>query len=449
MKNLYYSKFKLLTFALGLLISASSVAQTISISGKVTGDDAQAIPGASILEKGTSNGTVSDENGQYSLTVSNANATLVFSFIGYKTTEVPVNGRAIIDMAMQADITSLQEVVVTGYASERKQDLVSAISQVSGANTIAIPQSDIGQALQGRIAGVQVTTSGQPGTPSQVRIRGFGSFGNNNPLYIIDGVPTFDNSNINPYDVESQTVLKDAGAAAIYGARASAGVIVITTKHGKYDGTTKVNFDMNSGVTMQGAGVVNLTPQQQANKVYEAQKNTPGGSATGQPYGGNLDVPTIPDYINVGVPDKGAIGNVMEGDPRIATALANYNINPDKGQIIQVVKANRAGTDWYKAMTRVAPVTRVSLGLAGGNDKAHYYANFTYFDQQGVTINQYLKRYNIRLNSEFKPMKNVRVGENLLVSYRINPTNGNPSDENVQNLAYRMPTVIPVHDVNG
>jgi len=449
MKNLYHLKFKTLALVLSSLISTLSLAQTISVSGKVTGDDAQSIPGASILEKGTSNGTVSDENGQYAITVSGANATLVFSFIGFKSQEVPVNGRAVIDVAMQTDVTSLQEIVVTGYASERKQDLVSAISQVSGQNTVAIPQSDIGQALQGRIAGVQVTTSGQPGTQSQVRIRGFGSFGNNNPLYIIDGVPTFDNSNINPYDVESQTILKDAGAAAIYGARASAGVIVITTKHGKYDGSTKVSVDMNTGATMQGSGVPNLSPQEQANKVYEAQKNTPGGSATGQPYGSNLDSPTIPDYINVGIPDKGAIGNVMEGDPRIATALANYNINPDKGQIIQVVKANRAGTDWYKAMTRVAPVTRLSLGLSAGSNAAHIYANFTYLDQQGVTINQYLKRFNIRLNSEFKPAKNIRVGENILASYRINPTNGFPSDENVQNLAYRMPTVIPVHDVNG
>src|SRR5258706_4320816 len=397
MKKMYNSKIKLIALVLGLMVSSLSYAQTQTVSGKAVSEDGQPIPGASIVEKGTANGTVSDQNGQYTLTVSSSNATLVFSFIGYKSVEIQVNARAVIDISMQPDITSLQEVVVTGYSSERKQDLVSAISQVSGANTIAIPQSDIGQALQGRVAGVQVTTSGQPGLPSQVRIRGFGSFGNNSPLYIIDGVPTFDNSNINPYDVESQTILKDAGAAAIYGARASAGVIVITTKHGKYDGSTKVSVDMNTGATMQGSGVSNLSPQEQANKVYEAQKNTPGGSATGQPYGASLDSPTIPDYINVGIPDKSAIGNVMEGDPRIATALANYNINPDKGQIIQVVKSNRAGTDWYKAMTRVAPVTRLSLGLAAGSNAAHIYANFTYLDQQGGTINQYLKRFITRM----------------------------------------------------
>src|SRR5882762_2585425 len=125
MKNLYPLKFKMLALVLSALISTLSLAQTISVSGKVTGDDAQSIPGASILEKGTSNGTVSDENGQYSITVSGANATLVFSFIGFKSQEVSVNGRAVIDVPMQSDVTSLQEIVVTGYASERKQDLVS------------------------------------------------------------------------------------------------------------------------------------------------------------------------------------------------------------------------------------------------------------------------------------------------------------------------------------
>jgi len=242
MKNIYKTGFKLFAIVLGLSISAFSFAQSVTVSGKITGEDTQPIPGVNVLEKGTSNGTVTDQNGQYKLMVADAKATLVVSFIGYKTIEVAVNGQSTLDIALQPDVTSLQEVVVTGYATERKQDLVSAISQVSGVHTVAIPQSDIGQALQGRVAGVQVTTSGQPGTPSQVRIRGFGSFGNNSPLYIIDGVPTFDNSNINPYDVESQTVLKDAGAAAIYGARASAGVIVVTTKHGRYNGSTKKKY---------------------------------------------------------------------------------------------------------------------------------------------------------------------------------------------------------------
>jgi len=463
MKKLYNSKFKLMALVLSLFVSTFSFAQTVAVSGKLTGEDGAAIPGATVLEKGTSNGTVTDQEGKYSIQVSSGSATLVFSFIGYKTMEVGVNNRTVIDAALSTDITSLQEVVVTGYSSERKADIVTAISQVSAINTIAVPQGDIGQSLQGRVAGVQVTTSGQPGAASQVRIRGFGSLTNNAPLYVIDGVPTFDNTQINPYDIESQTILKDAGAASIYGARAAAGVIVITTKHGKYDGKTNVTLDFNTGVTLPGEGQKNLNPQQQADKVYEALRNSGAKNANGKPYGSDLNNPTLPDYILVGDPKTGArYGNVMSGDPRIATALANYNIDPSKPPLVQVIAANKAGTDWYKAMTRNAPVTRVSLGLSGGNDRAHYYSNFSYYDQQGIAINQFLKRLSLRLNSEFKPMKGVRVGENLLLTYRSNPFiaggsgqqgtgngSGATSDENALNLAYRMPTIIPVHDVNG
>lgn len=461
MKITKHPLLTLFVLLIGLMGYITSSAQSISVTGKINDSDGTPIPGASIIEKGTNNGTVTDGDGKFTLNVSSANATLVLSFIGFKTQEVALAGRTNVDVTMESDSKALEEVVVTGYTSERKQDLVSAVSQVSAANTIAIPQSDIGQALQGRIAGVQVTTSGQPGTPSQVRIRGFGSFGNNSPLYVIDGVPTFDNSYVNPYDVESQTVLKDAGAASIYGARAASGVIIVTTKHGRYDGKTNVSLDMNTGVTMQGQGIGILSPMDQARKVYEAQSNTPGGSAASakNAYGTDLNNPQLPDYINVGVFSSGSwnpqpvwlsgANQTPGAQALINSALQNYNINPDNGAIVQVVQANKSGTDWYRAMTRVAPTTRLSLGLSGGNDRAHYYANFSYLDQTGVAINQYLKRWNVKLNSEFKPMKNVRVGENLLLQYRMNPTIGNPSDENALNLAYRMPTIIPIRDVNG
>jgi TonB-dependent starch-binding outer membrane protein SusC len=465
-----YEKIGIVIVAILVFASSNLLAQELNVSGKVTDDAGQPIPGASILEKGTTNGTVTDAQGHFALNVSSANATLSVSFIGYKAIDIPVNSRAVIDVQMVSDVTSLQEIVVTGYSSERKADVITAISQVSATNTVAIPQGDIGQAIQGRVAGVQVTTSGQPGAASQVRIRGFGSFTSNNPLYVIDGVPTFDNTQINPYDIESQTILKDAGASAIYGARAAAGVIVVTTKHGKYDGKTNVWADVNTGAAYPGNGQKNLNPQQQANAVYQAQTNTPGGSVAGQPYGSNLAAPQVPDYVNVGIPGGSPIGVFLSGPNQtpngqtlINTALANYNINPANGQIIQVVKAAQgAGTDWYKALTHIAPTTRVSVGLSSGNDRAHVYANLTYYDQQGIAINTYLRRFSARLNSEFKPIKSVRIGENLMLTYRENPflsggsgtqgTNngsGNPSDENAINLAYRMPTIIPVRDVNG
>lgn len=240
---------------MSMIVVSQLFAQSQRVSGKITDEAGQAVPGASILEKGTTNGSVSDANGDYALNVAGPNAVLVISFIGYKSQEINVGGRTTIDVKMDQDVTALQEVIVTGYTSERKQDLVSAVSQISAANTVAIPVSNVEQAMQGRVAGVIVQTSGQPGAPSQVRIRGFGSFGGNAPLYIVDGVPTFDVSNVNPYDIESTTVLKDAGAASIYGARAAAGVIIYTTKHGKNDGKTRVDFDMSTGLNFPGDGI--------------------------------------------------------------------------------------------------------------------------------------------------------------------------------------------------
>jgi TonB-dependent starch-binding outer membrane protein SusC len=344
---------------------------------------------------------------------------------------------------MVRDTTSLDERVVTGYGSERKADLVSSVSQVSAEHTVAIPVSTLEQALQGRVAGVLTQTSGQPGALGQIRIRGFGSFFGNAPLFIVDGVPTDDVSNLNPYDIESTTVLKDAGAAAIYGSRALAGVIVYTTKHGKYDGKTRMDFDVSTGLNVPGSGITMLNPTQQAQKVYEALRNG-GGSTSGQPYGPDINNPVIPDFINVG-----GAGNVFNGDPRVATAIANYNVDAKNGQIIQVVAANKAGTDWYKEMTRVAPIRRYSLGISSGSDRAHYYFGLSYYDQQGIVINQYLTRYNLRLNSEFKPTKNLRIGQNFQLANVQNPRIGDAQSENELNQAYRMPTVIPVKDVRG
>lgn len=442
-----------------LCASLSVWAQQVKVSGTILDENGAPVPGVTVVEKGSSNGTNTDNDGKYSLNVSGSGAIIVFSFIGYKTQEIPVGNQTTIDVSLAPDITALQEVLVTGYSSERKQDIVTAVSTLSKTNTVAIPLSNIEQALQGRVSGVQVTTSGQPGAPSQVRIRGFGSLGGNAPLYIVDGVPTYDVGNINPYDIETTTVLKDAGAASIYGARAAAGVIVYTTKHGKNDGKTRIDFDMSSGLNYPGEGIKVLNPTDQSKKVYEAITNG-GGSVAGQPYGADGNNPQVPDYVNVGVQQADLSWKpqqVFLSGPNqtagaqglIDAANANYNVDPNKGFIIQVVKANKSGTDWYKAMTRVAPVNRYSLGLSGGTDKAHYYMNAAYYNQQGLAINQYLKRYTLRFNSEFKPAKMVRIGENLNITHRDNPLLGDAQSENQLNSAYRMPSIIPVYDEKG
>jgi len=203
MKKLYKSLS--FTAALLLMLASVALAQERVVSGTVTDETGSGMPGVNVLVKGTSTGTATDVSGKFSLSVPGNDAVLVFTFVGYTSQEETVGTRSTIDVSMKQDASTLEEVVVTGYTSERKQDLVSAVSQVSAGNTVAIPVSSVDQAIQGRVAGVQVTTSGQPGAQASVRIRGFGSFGGNGPLYIVDGVPTFDVSNLNPYDIETTT----------------------------------------------------------------------------------------------------------------------------------------------------------------------------------------------------------------------------------------------------
>ncbi|WP_461044901.1 TonB-dependent receptor plug domain-containing protein, partial [Spirosoma harenae] len=209
------------------LIGLSASAQDRRITGKITGTDG-AVPGANVVLKGTQTGTASDADGNFALSIRGANPTLVISAIGFKTQEVAIGNRTSLDIKLEDDATALSEVVVTGYTTENRRDVTGAVATVKPAQLKVVPSTNVEQQLQGRVSGVTVITNGQPGTSSQIRVRGFGSFGGNQPLYVIDGVPSQTTSFIPPDDIESTTVLKDAAAASIYGARAASGVIVIT-----------------------------------------------------------------------------------------------------------------------------------------------------------------------------------------------------------------------------
>ena len=235
--------YKLIFFVIFISLSGSLIAQQNIISGTVTDrTDNLTIPGVTVVEKGTTNGTITNIDGVYSLNVSGENDTLVFSYIGYKTNTIPINGRAIIDVFMESDLTELDEVVVIGYGTQKKKVVTGAISTVSAEQISSTPILRAEQAMQGRTAGVQVTQmSGQPGEAPTVRIRGAGTTGDADPLYIVDGMAVGGIDYLNPGDIESMDVLKDAASAAIYGARAANGVVLITTKGGK-PGKMSVNF---------------------------------------------------------------------------------------------------------------------------------------------------------------------------------------------------------------
>ncbi len=449
MKQNYFVPIKGALFC-GLLWLMSVVAfAQKSVSGKVSDAKGDGVPGASITVKGTTTGTISDANGGFKINVPNTGGTLVFSSIGYKTQEVKLTGQASINVTMEDDAASLDEVVVTGYSIDKRRESTGAISTVKSKDLTAVPSGNVEQQLQGRVAGLTVVTNGQPGTASQIRVRGFGAFGGNEPLYVVDGMPVNSTDFLSPDDIESTTVLKDASTASIYGARAANGVIVYTTKKGT-KGAKKLNvtYDGTYGVTDPGNGQAMMNPTDFATWTWNAKRNS--GEAFGHPQFGSGSTPVIPDYLSVGG-TPGVIGSVD-----LAAQKLKYNIDPSAGAIYQVIKANKAGTDWYGAITRQAPLQRHSLGFSGGGDNSRFYVGFSVQDQKGILISNAMKRYAFRINSEFNLLKNLRIGENIQLTYLqiLGQTggaggNGIAADENDILQAFRMPSIIPIYDEFG
>jgi TonB-dependent starch-binding outer membrane protein SusC len=454
MKKLYNNWMRLSLAVLLTAMSASLYAQT-TVSGTIIDETGQALPGVSILVKGTSTGTSTDNDGRYSLSAPE-NAILVVSFIGYATQEIPVGSRSSIDITLQPDVTALQEVVVTGYTTENRREVTGAVSTIKPRELVAVPSGNIEQQLQGRVPGVTVITNGQPGTSSVVRIRGFGGFNNNEPLTIVDGVPTGNTNYLSPDDIETTTILKDAASASIYGARAANGVIVYTTKKGKKgsDGKLRISYDGVFGVTQPGKVDNILNPQETADWTWQAIKNTAfqlGTTPTfDHPQYGKGATPVLPEYLAVG----GASGVV--GTVDLAAEKLKYNVDLSKGGVYQVIKANKSGTNWWDEITQPGILNRHSLAFSGGGDRSSVYASLSMQDQDGYIIHQNFKRYAFRINSEFELAKNVRIGENIQLTYLQvrglfggSGGRGASNDENDVLSAFRMPSIIPVYDEFG
>ena len=243
-KNL--QRFILITTIVGFF--QTSFSQNTTVTGKVTDEQGEGVPGVTIIIKGTNNGTLTDLEGNYTLSASETD-TLQFNFVGFKTVIEQVGTRSIIDVNMEAEVSELDEVVVIGYGTQQKKILTGAIESVSAKEIAATPIVSADQALQGRTAGVQVLNqSGQPGEKASVRIRGIGTNGNSDPLYLVDGMSVLSIDNINPSDIQSIEVLKDAASASIYGARAANGVVLITTKGGSKSGKTAITYTGYVGV---------------------------------------------------------------------------------------------------------------------------------------------------------------------------------------------------------
>lgn len=431
-----------------LLLCPAVSAQTQKISGKVTGSlDKAPLPGVTIVIKGTKTGTVTDPAGQFTISAAPGNV-LLFSFVGFAPKEVPVGNAATLNVELEENAGQLNEVVVTGYGSQSKKDITGAVATVNVKQLLSAPAGNVGQALQGRVAGVTVGNENAPGGNVMVRIRGFGTINDNSPLYIIDGVPTKGNLNmLNLNDIESMQVLKDASAASIYGSRAGNGVVIITTRKGKL-GKPKLTYDMYYGTQRPAKFLDLLNTTDYASLLWEARINAGNVGANGNPSHAQFGTganPVIPDYI---FPD-----GASASDPRVDPA--NYSADIDATEFKKtkwlITQANKAGTDWMDEIFDPAPIQNHQVGVSGGSDNGRYAMSLNYYNQKGIMIYTGFKRYSARANTEFNVSKRIRAGENLQVAYgeRIGQPSGNQSESNPISFAYRMQPIIPVYDIMG
>jgi TonB-linked SusC/RagA family outer membrane protein len=431
-----------------LVVALPALAQK-RVDGKVTGPDSKPVYGATVAVKNSNIATSTSPEGTYSIVMPSNSSVLVFSYVGYEVSEVTVSGSGsltTIDVVMKAQTTNLNEVVVTGYSTQRKKDITGAVTVVNVANLKSQPTTDAASQLQGRASGVTVVQNGIPGAGATVRIRGLGSFNNNNPLYVIDGVQSGSISGLNPNDIESMQVLKDAASGSIYGVRGSNGVIIVTTKKGKKRGVN-VAYDMYYGTQNPGKGFELLNAQEEADLLFLARKNS-GLVTTGSVFG-NGATPVLPDYIfYTGAPNNGA--PIMTGNPGVDPSKyqLDYGRLGDPGYSPYIiVPTNKAGTDWYEEITRNAPLQNHNLTLSGATDNSRFLLSLNYFDQKAITIFNFYRRYTARLNSEFNLMQNVRVGQNLQVFSAEANQPGNNDEGALIAQTYRPMAMIPVFTI--
>lgn len=336
------------------------------VTGTVTDEKGEPLPGVNVALKGTTTGAVTDKDGKYKLNVPDAqvNGTLVFSYVGYITKEAPIGaGRTVVDMQLQTDTQALSEVVVVGYGSQKRSDLTGSIATVKPSDLRSQGSNTVQKALQGRVPGVSIESAGgNPGSGVRILVRGAGSLNNNDPLYIVDGVQVANINNILPSDIASIDILKDASAAAIYGSRAANGVVLITTKTGK-KGENKIDFNAYFGVQQLAHKVDVLNASEWATVSNRAHQ------AAGLP---TLDIAKNPETLG-------------------------------------------AGTDWQKAIYQTAPMQNYELSASGGGDNYNYSVSGGYMDQDGIVKLTNYNRLNLRVKSDFTKGR-IRIGETILLS---------------------------------
>ncbi|MEO6870430.1 MAG: TonB-dependent receptor [Ginsengibacter sp.] len=433
-----------------LLCGITLHAQTRILKGKVISETGP-VAGATVSVKDKTTGTSTDNDGNFILSIPAQKITLIVSFVGFGEVQQTVSVTETNVIVKLTEIkNTLGEVVVIGYTTQRKKDITGAVSVVNVNDLKTQPSSDAASQLQGRASGVTVIQNNIPGAEATVRIRGLGSFNNNNPLYVIDGVQSGTISGLNPNDIESMQVLKDAASSAIYGVRASNGVIIVTTKKGKKKGLS-VSYDMYYGSQRPGNGLNLLNAQEEANLLFLAQKN--GGLSTLGSIYGNGTTPVVPDFLYAGpvLPSTGLTGvPIFAGNP--ATDISKYELDPNQlGDVgyspYIIVPASKSGTNWFKVMTRNAPMQSHNLTLTNVSDNARIMFSANYFNQEAITRYNFYNKVTIRLNSEFNIYNTVRVGENV----QLYVSSANSSDNNQEGAiiaqSFQSQSTLPVYTI--
>lgn len=375
------------------------------VTGTVTDEAGIPLVGVTVRLKGTSNATSTDANGHFTITANSAVDVLVFSYVSYLNQEVPLNGRTEFSIKLRQSSKDLSEVVVVGYGSQRRAEVTGAISSVSGATLTALPTASIDEALQGRVAGLSVTNNGSPGTAPLVVIRGNSSitFGSD-PLYVVDGFPISGGlTSFDARDVENVQVLKDASAAAIYGSRATNGVIIITTKKGSRTGKVGITFNSYVGI-------------QSPSKYF--------------------DLLNTNQYVQYATALDGTL------PPRFQSANFNMPIYPGATQTYA-----QTNTDWQRAYFKSnALLTSSDFGLSGGNEVSRFYTSAGYFKQDGIAQGLSYERINYRANSDHIVNKFFTLGENLSIAGDVQHYDATGGNRTPLVNVVRMPPYIPLHD---
>jgi TonB-linked SusC/RagA family outer membrane protein len=419
---------QLFSMLLLVLLSAQVMGQSIEISGTVTSDeDGSPLPGVNVVLKGTTKGVLTNAEGNYSISAP-SNGTLTFSYIGFKEQEVLINGRSIINVTLTSDLQALDEVIVTGFGSQIKRELTGNIARIKMSETADMPVTTFEQALQGKAAGVQINQgSGKLGQTMRISVRGQSSVSaSNEPLYVIDGIPVTQNADrrevnamadINPQDIESVEILKDASAGAIYGARAANGVVLITTKSGK-SGKTNVNFGVQFGSSKPTNALQFLNTQQYVDFYRMAAANA--------------------DVLDGYAPnEEGSNSEYME-DFFITQSVGTFGT------------ANQANTNWGQLAFQDAPQQQYDLNISGGNEKTSFYISGQLLDQTGILIGNAFGRMSGRVNVNHKVSRKMNIGINMGLTRSLNErVSGDNSFGNPLQLVALPPMTPSVDPATG